>query len=145
MRMPGLMVAVTVLVVCFAVYVIMHGCILILNDDVDLGSGKAAAAHLAHLETGTHIQCCSCFFKQGKRHARIDERAKQHVAADAGEALQISDSHGNEIVPMRRVASALLPAALRSRTRNENPWCRVSRTGSPPFATPLRSGPSSRE
>src|SRR6201998_4385105 len=90
----------------------------------------------------SQIQRRSGLFKQIKRHTRIHKRAKQHVAADAGEALQISDSHGNEILPTRRAASALLPAAPHSRTRNENPYNRASRTGTLPSAIQSRSYPS---
>ncbi len=143
MRMRRLMMAVAVRVFCFVVSMIMRSSIF--DDNIDLDSGQPAPAYFAHLQTSADVQCASCLFKQGKRHARIHERAKQHVAADAGEALQISDSHGNEIVPMRRAASALLPAAPHSRIRNETPCNRASRTGSLPFATPRRSCPSCRE
>ena len=107
-----------VLVVRRGVYMVQRGPIAV-DDHVNLGSCEAAAADSPHFEMRAEIQRGRCFFEQGKRHARIHKRAKQHVAADAGEALQISDSHGNEIVPrtglMRRVhqiAKCLGPALL---------------------------------
>ena len=66
---------------------------VVFDDDIDLGSGQPAAADLAHFEMRANVQRSSRFLEQGKRHACIDKRAEQHVAADAGEALQISDSH----------------------------------------------------
>ena len=143
MRRLGMAVAVAVCVLCFVVRMIMYGGI-VLDHYIDLGAGQPAAAYLAHFQVSADVERNCCLFKQGKRYARIHKRAKQHVAADAGEALQISDSHGNEIVPTRRAATAHQPAALRSRTRNENLCNRASRTGSLPFATPRRSCPSCR-
>lgn len=105
----------------FTVRMVVRDCIFVLDDDIDLGSGQPAAADLPHFKMRANVQRGSRFLKQRKGHACVDKRAKQHVAADAGEALQISDSHGNEIVPTRRAASALQPAGLRSRTLNENP------------------------
>jgi hypothetical protein len=76
------MMAMAVGAVCSAVHVIVYG-FIILDDDIDLRSGKAASAHLAHLEMSADVKRGRRLFKQGKRHARIDERAEQHVAADA--------------------------------------------------------------
>ena len=53
------------------------------RNHVDLGSGQATAAHLAHLKTRAYIQRGRCFFETGKGDARIHQGAKQHVAADA--------------------------------------------------------------
>src|SRR5580658_8222667 len=60
---------------------------------IDLGSGDSAAAHFAHLEARAYIQRRSRLSQSFKGNACIDKRAEQHVAADAGEALQISNSH----------------------------------------------------
>lgn len=122
----GMLITIAVVNVArFTVRMVVSGRMIVLDDDIDLGSGESAAADFAHLETCADVQCRSGLFEQGKGHARVDKGAEQHVAADAGEALQISDSHGNEIVPTHRAASALQPAAPRSKTRNENLRCRV--------------------
>ena len=55
--------------------------------DVDLGAGEATAADFAHFKMHAEVQRGGCLFEQGKGHARIRERAKQHIAADAGEAF----------------------------------------------------------
>ena len=60
---------------------------------VHFGSGKPAAAHLAHLQARAHAQRGGRLFKMSKIHAGIHQGAQQHVAAYAGETLQISDSH----------------------------------------------------
>ena len=62
---------------------------------IDLGSGDSAAAHFAHLEARAYIQRRSRLSQSFKGNACIDKRAEQHVAADAGEALQISNSHAS--------------------------------------------------
>ena len=86
MRVLGVM-AMVVSVVSISVLTIMCGWIAIFDDNIDLGSSEPAAAYLAHLQMSPDVECGRCFFKQGERHARIHKRAKQHVAADAGETL----------------------------------------------------------
>ena len=70
-------------------------------NDVHLGCGQAAAAHLAHLEARAHIQHCRCLFKAGEGDARIHQGAEQHIAADAGKALQITYTHNMVILNCR--------------------------------------------
>lgn len=65
----------------------------IAGQHVNLRSGDPAAAHFAHLETGANVQGGRSFFKQFEGHACIDECAEQHVAANAGKAFQISNTH----------------------------------------------------
>ena len=99
MGMRQLRMIMRVNVACFAMRMVVPGCIVVpcstiaFHDDVDLGPGQSAAAHPVHLEARPYVQRCSRLFKQHERHARIHKRAQQHVAADAGETLQISDSH----------------------------------------------------
>jgi len=87
------LVSMLVNAICRALRMIVCLYILVFDDDIDLGSGQPPSTHLAHLEARTYVERRGRLFKQGKRHARIYKRAKQHVAADAGETLQISDSH----------------------------------------------------
>lgn len=70
----------------------------IAGQHIHLGSRDTAAAHLAHLEARTHIQRGSRLLKQAERSAGIHKGAKQHVAADAGKALQISNAHRSRIL-----------------------------------------------
>ena len=74
-------------------YACVRSCIVVFDKDVDFGSRNAATAHFAHLQPRAYVQRCSRLGKGVEWHARIDKRAKQHVAANAGEALQISNSH----------------------------------------------------
>ena len=62
---------------------------------IDLGSGDSAAAHFAHLEARAYIQRRSRLSQSFKGNACIDKRAEQQVAADDGEALEISNSHAS--------------------------------------------------
>ena len=87
------LVSMLVNVICRALRMIVCLYILVFDDDIDLGSSQPATTDLVHLKACTDIERRSRLFKQRKRHARIHKRAKQHVAADAGEAFQISDSH----------------------------------------------------
>lgn|SRR5579875_2197225 len=63
------------------------------RDYVDPGSGDSAAQHFAHLDARAYVERCGCLLQKRERNARIDQRAQQHVAADAGKALQKADSH----------------------------------------------------
>ncbi len=103
-----------------------------LCDHIDFGSSESAASDFAHLKASADVECRGSLFKHGKGHARIDERAEQHVAADAGKAIQIANSHWENckrrdqrapavvgaLLTTCRAASALRRAAQRSTTRN---------------------------
>ena len=66
------------------------------GDDVDFGGGEAAAADLAHVKMRADIEGGGGFFKDDKGNARVDESAEQHVAANAGKTLKISNTHGSD-------------------------------------------------
>jgi len=74
-------------VISCGVYVVVHTFIMVIDDDVDLGAGETAAHHFARFEPCSDVQLCCRLFEERERHTRIDEGAKQHVAADAGEAF----------------------------------------------------------
>ena len=75
------------------------------RENVHLDCGKAAAAHLAHLQARAHIQRSGCFLQAGEGNARIHQGAQQHVAADAGKALQITSTH-RKVILNRRLCPA---------------------------------------
>jgi hypothetical protein len=80
------------------VLMILHGMIVVvlvnfIRDDVNLGSAKAAAHHLAAIETRTDVQSCCSVLKQREGHARIHQGPKEHVTGDAREAFEIRNSH----------------------------------------------------
>jgi hypothetical protein len=72
-------VGVIVLVGSFDVGVLVSG----IGDDVDLGSGEAAAHDSAAFNARIDVQCCNGMFESGERHTGIDEGAEEHVAANA--------------------------------------------------------------
>ena len=63
------------------------------REHIHFGSGQAASHHLARLEPAAHIQCCRCVRKDAQRYPGIDDSAQQHVAADAGKAIQVANTH----------------------------------------------------
>ena len=63
------------------------------GQHIDFGGGDSSAAHLAGFEACAHVQGRGGFGQALQWNAGIDQRAQQHVAADAGKALQISNSH----------------------------------------------------
>ena len=80
------------------------------RDDVDFGSGEAAAHDLPALQTRTDVQGCHRVLKYGEGYAGIDEGTEKHVAGDAGEAFEIRDSHQANCkrlggIPVRRQRS----------------------------------------
>src|SRR5215472_17975359 len=78
-----------------------------LDDNVNLGSGDAAANDLMHFETRAHVQGRGSFLHQRGRHTRVDQSAEQHVSTDARKAVQISDSHSENCKrPARQGPSA---------------------------------------
>ena len=60
---------------------------------VDFRRGNTAAAHLARFEPRAYIERGRRLCKVAEGNTGIDQRAQQHVAANAGKALQISNSH----------------------------------------------------
>ena len=86
-RVGVLLIIVLVGMVSCGVYVVVDTFIMVINNDVNLGAGKAAAADLMHFKARADIERGGGLFEKGKGNTRIDEGAKQHVAADAGEAF----------------------------------------------------------
>ena len=74
-------------VISCGMYMVVQTFIMVINNDVDLGAGKAAAADLMHFKVRADIERGGGLFEKGKGNTRIDEGAKQHVTADAGEAF----------------------------------------------------------
>jgi len=60
---------------------------------VDLRAGQTAADDFTRLDPRSHIECRSGFRQHRYRNPRIHHGAQQHVAADAGKAVQIGNTH----------------------------------------------------
>src|SRR5579884_1639673 len=60
---------------------------------VNLGCRNSAAIDAADMKLNSNIQGCNRTLQQLCRKAGIDERAKQHVSANPGETLEVSNAH----------------------------------------------------
>src|ERR1019366_8820152 len=60
---------------------------------VNLGSGDAAAVHLADSQGRANAECGGRLVKHLRRNAGVDECGEKHVACDSGEAVEISNTH----------------------------------------------------
>lgn len=74
------------------VLVVLHGMgvivlVVVFSDDVDLGSGEAAAGDLACFKSRTDVQGGSSVLEQREGNAGVDEGTEKHVARDTGEAF----------------------------------------------------------
>ena len=66
---------------------------LSLHQDVDLYRVDAAAIHFLDLQCSPEVQLSQCGFEQIDRHACLHKSAEEHVAADSGKGIKISESH----------------------------------------------------
>jgi hypothetical protein len=57
------------------------------DQNVHLGSRNPAPVYPGDLQTSAYVQGCHCAFKNLRRHTAIQQRAQEHVAANAGEAV----------------------------------------------------------
>src|SRR5579864_2154411 len=60
---------------------------------VQLGSRNAAAVYVRDLQPRPNVQRRDRLLEDLRRHPSIHQRPQEHVAADTGETIQISDSH----------------------------------------------------
>lgn len=65
----------------------------VLGEDVDFGAGDAAADYFAGFEAGADVEGSGGLFEKRNGDAGVDKRAEEHVATDAGEAVEIADTH----------------------------------------------------
>ena len=62
--------------------------------DLDLCGGDAAAVGFFDFEGGVEVQSCYGFVEDGGVDSGVDEGSEEHVATDAGEAIEVGDAHG---------------------------------------------------
>src|SRR5271168_5005430 len=62
--------------------------------DVDLCGEDSAAVYLFDLEGCVEIECGYGFVEDLWVDSGVDEGSEEHVAADAGEAVEVGDTHG---------------------------------------------------
>ncbi len=63
------------------------------REDVNLCSGDAPAHDFAGFEMGADVQRRRSLLKDVEREAGVDHRAKQHVATDSREAIEVCNPH----------------------------------------------------
>jgi hypothetical protein len=63
------------------------------DEHMDLGAGDAAAVDLLHLQAGAQVQGSGGVMENLRRNSSVDQRSKEHVARDPGEAVKISNTH----------------------------------------------------
>ena len=63
------------------------------SNDVDFCAGETAANDLAELEARTYIERLGGLCQGIERDACIDQRAQQHIAANAGKTLEVANTH----------------------------------------------------
>ena len=63
--------------------------------DVNFCTGDSAAVDLFDLEAGVEVQGRCGLVEDGGIDAGVNEGSEKHVTADAGEAVEIGDAHGD--------------------------------------------------
>ena len=63
--------------------------------DVDLGGGDSAAVYFFDLEGCVEVQRGYGFVEDVGVDSGVEEGSEEHVATDAGEAVEVSDTHGD--------------------------------------------------
>jgi len=78
-------------------------------EDVDFGAGDAAAIDFFDLEGGSEVEGGGGVVKDLRVEAGVEEGSEEHVATDAGEAVEVGDAHGGYCF---MVGWRSLPAAM---------------------------------
>ena len=61
---------------------------------MDFGAGDAAAVDLFDLEGGAEVEGGGGVVEDLRVEAGVEEGSEEHVATDAGEAVEVGDAHG---------------------------------------------------
>jgi len=89
------MVVIMCVIVAMAMFV---GCVILFGEviafvDVDFGGGDAAAIDFFDLDCSVEIECGYCLVKDFGIDSGVEESSEEHVTADAGEAVEVGDTH----------------------------------------------------
>ncbi len=63
-------------------------------EDVDFGAGDAAAVDFFDFEGGAEVEGGGGVVEDLRVEAGVEEGSEEHVATDAGEAVEVGDAHG---------------------------------------------------
>ena len=84
-------------------------------EDVDFGGGDAGAVDFFDAEGGADVEGCGGFVQGCCGDSGVQESTEEHVAGDAGEALEEGDAHGVIVSRDGSESSASLSALWRGR------------------------------
>ena len=68
--------------------------LLVAYPHINFRGGDPAAHYLPDFDPRAEPKRLHGFFQQRRRHPGVHQRAEKHVAADAGKALKVRNSHG---------------------------------------------------
>jgi hypothetical protein len=63
---------------------------------IDFGRRNSAAQHPRNLQARAYIHSRDCIFEELRRHSGIQQRAQEHVAADAGKTVKVGYAHKSQ-------------------------------------------------
>src|SRR5215831_8604875 len=64
-----------------------------MRPHIGLDGSNPIADDSRDLESRADIECRDSVFQQRRRHSGVDQRAKEHVAADPGKAVEVGNPH----------------------------------------------------
>src|SRR5271166_4485096 len=67
--------------------------LLAVHHNVELGSRDASPIHTGKLQGRSDVQVGDGLLEQLERNSGVEQRAQEHVAADAGETIEIGNTH----------------------------------------------------
>ncbi len=73
--------------------------LLAVHDDVELAGGDTRSAHRRKFQRSADVQVGDCPLQQLERNSGVEQRTQEHVAADAGETIEIGNAHGSRSKP----------------------------------------------
>lgn len=68
---------------------------LAILENPHAGGRDSATIGLAERERGAKVESFYCIMENFCRNTGVDKRSEKHIAADASEAIEISDAHGS--------------------------------------------------
>src|ERR1700743_1355360 len=94
MRMLMLMAGVQLLLFALRPEFLTGHVFFVADPDIDFGRRNSAADYTRNLQLRAHAKRRDGLFQQLGRNSGIDQGAEKHIAADAGKAFKVCDSHG---------------------------------------------------
>src|SRR5580692_2516083 len=96
------MIVFLLMLVAMRIVIVMRVIGVFRRNHVDLGRGDSTTHDFTRFKARAHVQRGRRFSQHVKGDAGVDQRAQQHVAADARETLKVTNTHRVVIVNCRR-------------------------------------------